>query len=135
MVWIVRFGLVKIVRQKSQFLENALHGYFIEFCKYFISYNFCFRYKGSVKNVKWSDVYSAFSSMGVDNILALLDLINSLPPTSVINETAFNQMKLMKSDRRHCLSNNHLNDCMLIRIESQAIKDFDPSDPIEKWMV
>ena len=34
--------------------------------------------------------------MGLENILGLIDMIKSLPPTSVYNETAFNQMKLIE---------------------------------------
>jgi hypothetical protein len=73
--------------------------------------------------------------MGVDNILALFDLVNSLPSASVLNECAFNQMKLLKTERRHRLSNAHLNDCMLIRLQSPSIKNFNPSAAIDKWMV
>ena len=82
-----------------------------------------------------SEVNIFCDAMGVDNILAMLDLVNSLPPTSVRNECAFNQMKLMKTDRRHKLPNRHLNDCMLIRLQSPSIKEFNPDAAIEKWMV
>ena len=73
--------------------------------------------------------------MGVGNILKVVDLVNSLPPTSVLNETAFNQMKLLKGDRRHRLSAQNLNACMLIRIESPTVAEFDPTPAINKWMV
>lgn len=73
--------------------------------------------------------------MGLENILGLIDMINSLPPTSVYNETAFNQMKLTKTDRRHRLSQKHLNDCMVTKIESDSIEEFDPTPAINRWMV
>jgi hypothetical protein len=76
-----------------------------------------------------------FSSMGLENILGLIDMINSLPPTSVYNETAFNQVKLTKTDRRHRLSQKHLNDCMVTKIESDSIEEFFPTPAINRWMV
>ena len=79
--------------------------------------------------------FKSCDSFGVKNILALIDLVRSLPPTSILNETSFNQIKLFKSNRRHRLSNTHLNDCMVIRLESPTISQFDPTSAIENWMV
>ena len=59
-------------------------------------------------------------------------MINCLPPTSVYNETAFIQMKLTKTDRRHRLSQEHLNDCMVTKIESDRIEEFDPTPAINR---
>ena len=75
-----------------------------------------------------------FSQNDIDNILALIDPIRSLPTTSVVNETAFNQMKLIKTDRRHRLSSEHMNDMMLIRIQSPKVQEFDRTPSIDKWM-
>ncbi|XP_052060860.1 uncharacterized protein DDB_G0283697-like [Mytilus californianus] len=72
--------------------------------------------------------------MGVNNVLLLLDMLNSLPPTSVYNETAFNQMKLLKTDRRHRLGGSRLDDCMMTKLEAPSVQEFDPSDAIDKWM-
>lgn len=44
-------------------------------------------------------------------------------------------MKLIKTDRRHRLSAQHLNDIMLVKIESSSIQDFVPTPSINKWMV
>jgi hypothetical protein len=63
-----------------------------------------------------------------------MDLLHSLPPTSVQNETSFNQMKLIKTDRRHRPSQEHLNDLMMIRLQSPSIMEFDPTTAINKWM-
>lgn len=89
----------------------------------------------ALQGISWMDIHSSLSDCGVSNVLHILDLIHSLPPTSVLNETAFNQMKLLKTDRRHRLNERHLNDCMLIRIESPSIKDFNPMAAVDKWMV
>jgi hypothetical protein len=85
--------------------------------------------------VSWESVNSSFSQNGLDNILALVDLIRSLPPTSVKNETSFNQMKLIKTDRRYRLSGKHLNDMLMIRLQSPSIGYFDPTNAVNKWMV
>jgi hypothetical protein len=52
----------------------------------------------------WESVHSGFKQNGLSNVLGLMDLLHSLPPTSILNETSFNQMKLIKTDRRHRLS-------------------------------
>ena len=80
-------------------------------------------------------INQSFSTIGVKNILGLLDMLNSLPPTSVYNERAFNQMKLQKTDRRHRIGQSRLDDCMITKLESASVKDFDPTDAIDKWMV
>ncbi|XP_062595414.1 putative uncharacterized protein DDB_G0271982 [Saccostrea cucullata] len=64
-----------------------------------------------------------------------MDLLHSLPPTSVLNETAFNQMKLLKTDRRQRLSHKHLNDCLMIKLQSPAISEFDPKEAVDRWML
>lgn len=93
------------------------------------------RFGGQFKVTSWQDIHAAFDESGVPNILALIDLIHSLPPTSVMNETGFNQLKLIKTDRRHRLTESHLNDLMVIRLRSPSIVNFDPNPAIDKWMV
>ena len=85
--------------------------------------------------VSWEDICKSSAGFGVENILALIDLARSLPLTSVLNETSFNQMKLIKTDRRHRLTNAHLNDCMVIRLESPSFAEFDPVPAVDSWMV
>ena len=93
------------------------------------------RFKDRLGAVTWADIWNAFGECGVRSILLLIDLVLSLPPTSVNNEASFNQMKLIKTDRRQRLSNEHLNDCMLVRLESAEIASYDPTPAVEKWMV
>jgi hypothetical protein len=73
--------------------------------------------------------------MDVSNTLSFIDLINSLPATSVFNETAFNQLKLLKTDRAHSLTEQHLNDCMVVKLECASVTDFDSDPAIDRWMV
>ena len=92
------------------------------------------RFGNNLLNLSWEKVNHVFSQNDIDNILALIDPIRSLPTTSVVNETAFNQMKLIKTDRRHRLSSEHMNDMMLIRIQSPKVQEFDRTPSIDKWM-
>lgn len=93
------------------------------------------RFSGKLLDVSWEDVFKSFTECGLSNVFNVIDLILSLPPTSVVNETAFNQMKLLKTERRHRLSNQHLNDCMLTPLESAEITEFDPQPAIDRWML
>ncbi|XP_056008137.1 uncharacterized protein LOC130051023 [Ostrea edulis] len=72
--------------------------------------------------------------MGIQDILTVMDLLRTLPATSVVNEASFNQMKMTKTNRRQRLSNKHLDDCMVIQLESTDILNFDPTEAINKWM-
>ena len=102
---------------------------------FIIIYSFSSRFGNKIDDVSWESVHSGFKQNGLSNVLGLMDLLHSLPPTSILNETSFNQMKLIKTDRRHRLSQKHLNDLMMIRLQSPSIMDFDPTTAINKWMV
>ena len=71
----------------------------------------------------------------VTNALAVIDLIQSLPPTSVMNERSFSHMKLVKSKRRGKLSEKALNDLMMVRLETPEVPKFDPLPSIKGWQM
>jgi hypothetical protein len=52
------------------------------------------------------------------NIAVLVDLMLTLPPTSVRCETAFPQLKLLKTCRRSRLGQGVLNDLMAVKLLS-----------------
>lgn len=93
------------------------------------------RFKRNFRSSSWEDIHAAFKDDGITNILNLLDLVHSLPPTSVLNESGFNQLKLIKTDRRHSLNEQHLNDLMLIKLQSPPVSEFDPNPAIDRWLV
>ena len=94
------------------------------------------RFGMNLANMSWSEINSSFAAIeGISNILALMDLARSLQATSVINETGFNQLKLMKGDRWHRLGESHLNDLLLTKLEAPSIPHFDPTAAIDHWMV
>ena len=67
------------------------------------------------------------------NVLGLVDLILSLPATSVEAERGFSQMKLVKSDWRNSLTDAHLSDLLLVKLESPDIESFDPTPAFSLW--
>ena len=68
-----------------------------------------------------------------DNVLALIDLMLTLPASSAEVERGFSQMKLLKSDVRSRLTQERLNDLMTIKMLSPGIKDFTPTEAINAW--
>lgn len=73
--------------------------------------------------------------MDVDSILLLIDLVLALPPTSVENERAFNELKLVKTDWQHRLRQDRLNNILQIRLNGPTIEDFNPDTAIDHWIV
>ena len=73
--------------------------------------------------------------MGVDAAIQLVDLGLSLPPTSASDERVFSQLKLVKTDWRHRLSNNPLNSMVFIRMNGDSIGKFQPDAALKKFLV
>ena len=92
-------------------------------------------YGKQVTKQKWKDVCTAMKGLGVDKILQLMDLMLALPPTLVMNERGFSQLKLVKTDRWHQLGNARPNSIMVIRLDDASIKDYNPDSAIDRWMV
>ena len=61
------------------------------------------------------------------NVLGLLDLLITLPATSVECERGFSSLRLIKSDWRNRLSSESLNAVMRIYLDSPAEENFNPS--------
>ena len=86
------------------------------------------------KSLSWKKLFRCCSGLEVDNVLAIIDLLLSLPPTSVANEKAFSQLKYIKSDRRGRLSQQNLNNAMIVRLEGPPIATFDPETAVDHFM-
>ncbi|XP_062587203.1 uncharacterized protein LOC134248845 [Saccostrea cucullata] len=82
--------------------------------------------------LSWATVNHGCADL--NNILGLIDLVLSLPATSVRNECLFSTMKLVRGKRRGRLANSTLDDLLLIAVQSPPISDFDPDDAIFHWM-
>ncbi|KAH3720400.1 hypothetical protein DPMN_063299 [Dreissena polymorpha] len=71
----------------------------------------------------------------LSNISLLIDLVLSLPPTSVSCETSFSHMKLVKTSSRLRMNQATLHSLMTVKLCSPDIKEFNPESAVEKWLV
>ena len=92
------------------------------------------RYRDDVQTLTWPKIFRDFSGQAVDNILSVIDLLQSLPPTSVANEKTFSQLKYIKNNRRGKLSSSNLNNALLIRIEGPSVEEFDPQASLQFFL-
>ena len=67
-----------------------------------------------------------------ENILALIDLILSLPASTEC-EKGFSALKAVKTDWRNILKQDTLNHLLLVQLHSAKIEDFDPKPAVELW--
>lgn len=67
------------------------------------------------------------------NILAVIDLILTLPASSAECERGFSNMKIIKSSYRNRLSDSSLSDLMAVQLLSHDICHFDPQSAIHHW--
>ena len=97
----------------------------------------CFRVGNKLVNgeLLWQDALRTVKDQGLQIVPDCINLLLSLPPTSVKNETTFSAMKLLKTKRRGRMTTNRLNDLMLVHLESPSIEEFDPKEAIQEWMV
>ncbi len=91
-----------------------------------------FRKEDDFEEATLHTLHKKFSG-GHSNILSVLDLLATIPASSAEVERGFSTMKLIKTDMRSTLTNQHLNELMLIRISTPDIDTFDPSRTVQMW--
>jgi hypothetical protein len=84
------------------------------------------RFGSMLDDTTLAHIHRSFRKHDVDNILSVLDLLQSLPPTSVKNETCFSAMKLTKGKRRGRLNNSTLDNLLSVQLQAESIEDFNP---------
>ena len=67
------------------------------------------------------------------NILALMDLIMTMSPTTSEVERGFSQLKLIKTNLRSKMTQKTLSTCMAVKMLSKEIDQFDPTEAIHRW--
>ena len=67
------------------------------------------------------------------NILKLLDIIYSIPLSSVECERGFSQQNLIKTDLRNKLTNDTLHMLMLVGLEGPDHRNFDYDKAVRMW--
>ena len=82
-----------------------------------------------MRSLKWAEIYSLYEE-GHANVLAIIDLILTLPASSAANERGFSQMKQTKTNTRSRMNNSTLNHSMIIQMATLKVKEFDPDPAI-----
>ncbi|XP_069103071.1 sodium/potassium/calcium exchanger 1-like [Argopecten irradians] len=90
------------------------------------------RHGANLKTLNWRDVEDL---QDFPHMALVIELLHCLPPTSVSCETTFSQMKLIKTSRRISMSNDTLNDLLLVKLQSPSIAEFNPKDSIDDWLL
>ena len=80
----------------------------------------------------WSQVNRRFQDE-YPHVLNFFDLILTIPATSAACERGFTHMKLIKSRQRSSLKEDVLSDCLMINLEGESIKNFNPDEAINYW--
>lgn len=86
----------------------------------------------TLKKSSWCDINSSLQSSCPD-ILALVDLVLSLPASTAECERGFNVMKQVKTDWRSNLRSETLSDLLLVQLSSPSIQDYNPTCAVELW--
>ena len=63
----------------------------------------------------------------------LIDLLLTIPATSLECEWGFSHMRHIKSDWRSRLTNSTLTDLMRILMESDSIENYNPEPAVDLW--
>ena len=81
----------------------------------------------------WWRLFNAPSSSEWSNALILVELLLSLPASNGKLERVFSQLNVIKTNKRTSLSNESLDDLLLLTSDSVPLKDFCPDDAINLW--
>jgi len=81
----------------------------------------------------WFKLFNCPDSKKWTNILALVELLFCLPMANGRVERAFSAMNVVKTDRRNCLGEDHLDDLMRITFDGPQLAQWDASGAIDLW--
>lgn len=73
------------------------------------------------------------SSKNWTNILNLIELLFCLPMSNGHVERVFSTLKLIKTDHRSCLNEQHLDDVVRIMVEGPSLSQWDSNRAIQPW--
>ncbi|XP_071131756.1 uncharacterized protein [Mytilus edulis] len=85
-----------------------------------------------IQHLTWQRVNRMFPAR-YSNILAVMDLLLTIPGSSSECERGFRHMKSLKTTFRTCLSEDSLASQMCIKLHSPSIEAFDPVPAIRLW--
>ena len=81
----------------------------------------------------WWRLFHAPNSAEWGNVLILAELLFSLPVSNGKVERVFSLLGTIKVDKRSRLSNESLDDLMLLNSNKIALDEFDPNPAIDLW--
>ena len=81
----------------------------------------------------WLQIFHAFDSTEWTNVLMLTQLLFSLPASNGKLERVFSTVNLIKVNKRSSLSNESLDDLLVLNSERVPIQDFNPDPGINLW--
>ena len=84
------------------------------------------------RTILWR-LFNTPSSSEWSNALILVELLLSLPASNGKLERVFSQLNVIKTNKRTSLSNESLDDLLLLTSDSVPLKDFCPDDAINFW--
>ena len=116
-----------VSKSLSASLSSCFLGIVADLC-----YNHVYRHGAELHTTSWSTINRQFVDI-TGSVLALIDLILTIPATSVEAERGFSVMKRVKTDYRNKLRNPAMNDLMRIILLSPSEAAFDPAPAIEHW--
>lgn len=83
--------------------------------------------------VIWWKLFNASCSSRWSNILCLVQLLFCIPMANGHVERTFSILKLIKTERRNCLSENHLDDLMRISVDGPPLSLWDATTSVHLW--
>ncbi len=81
----------------------------------------------------WWRLFHASNAASWSNILQLVQLLFTLPVSNGKLERVFSTLKLIKVDKRSSMSNDLLDDLIMINTDPVPIKQFNPDQSIGLW--
>jgi len=81
----------------------------------------------------WWRLFHSPSSSEWSNVLGLVTLLLSIPASNGKLERAFSQMNIIKTSKRSLMSNDSLDDLLLLTLNEVPLNRFSPDTAIDLW--
>jgi len=92
-------------------------------------------YLNLTKNYRkvWWKLFNNSDSVRWSNILALIELLFTIPVSNGHLERCFSQMKMLKTDKRSSLNEQSLDNLLHIRLEGPSPNQWDVKGAVQLW--
>ena len=81
----------------------------------------------------WWKLFNSVDSKKWTNILSLVELLFCLPVANGHVERLFSSLKLIKTDRRSCLNEDHLDNLVRITTDGPPLAEWDATAAVQLW--